>query len=355
MRRVALWGGKLLLAAALLALIADAVKIHSLLDLLRSAQPLLLLAALLLLPLNIWLQLRKWRLLVHSRFPGTPATDLRASLLLGFTFGVVTPARLGEFGGRVAGFRGAGMQRADLFALAGLTAIDKFATMLVTVLVGLPGLLLFAASHPFMDAWLLPTALGAGGLLAAVGIFLILRPSRPSTATATVRSMQAPAIAAHAAGRVSGRISAMIRARLSELRDTLRGIDRRRRIGLMVYSGLFYLTFLLPFFLLLSAFGPVQPLSAIAGIVTIMFVKTVIPPVTLGELGIREGASVLVLGHAGILPAAAFNASLLLFVVNLLLPALAGLALLLFLRKRTDDVQGGLAASARSTHARGGV
>ena len=112
---------------------------------------------------------------------------------------------------------------------------------------------------------------------------------------------------------------------------------------LLVYSGLFYLTFLLQFFLLLSAFGPVQPLSALAGIGTIMLLKTVIPPVTLGELGIREGASVIVLGHAGILPAAAFNASLLLFAVNLLLPALAGLALLMWIKParrssaRVDD------------------
>lgn len=319
-RRVALWGGKLLLAAALLLLIVQSVQVHSLLALLRSAEPVLLLAALLLLPVNLWLQLGKWRLLVHSRYPGIPATDLRASLLLGFTFGIVTPARLGEFGGRAAGFRAAGPHRPDLLALAGLTAADKFATMLVTVLVGVPGLMLFAWRHPFLDATVFGVLLLAALSVSACGLFLLRRaPGAPARPVPLARRPSA----------ASDGVVAALRTRLEELRDILRAIDRPRRIRLLAFSGLFYLTFLLQFYLLLSAFGPVAPMSAIAGIVTIMLVKTVIPPVTLGELGIREGASVIVLGHAGILPAAAFNASLLLFAVNLLLPALAGLALLL--------------------------
>lgn len=328
-RRVAKWGGKLLLAAALLLLIADSIKSHSLLPLLHSVQPVLLLAALLLLPLNLWLQLCKWRLLVHSRFPGVPASDLRASLLLGFTFGVVTPARLGEFGGRAAGFRGKGLRTVDLFALVGLTAVDKFATMLVTVAIGVPGLLLFAWRHPFMDASSLWLLLSAAALLLAVGILLLrLRPgiASPSVPTAF------PVRSSHGSVTTSAGLRALLRQRWAELREMLRGVDRPQRLRLIGYSGLFYLTFLLQFFLLLAAFGPVQPLSALAGIVTIMLVKTIIPPVTLGELGIREGASVVVLGHAGILPAAAFNASLLLFAVNLLLPALAGLVLLLWIK-----------------------
>jgi len=64
-----------------------------------------------------------------------------------------------------------------------------------------------------------------------------------------------------------------------------------------------------------------------------MFAKTMIPPVSLGELGIREGASVYFLTQFGETASVAFNASIFLFIINLLIPALVGLVLLL---KRND-------------------
>ena len=321
-RRLAVWTGKLLLAVVLLLLIADSVRDHSLLTLLADARPELLASALLLLPLNLWLQLRKWRILVQSRYPAITAADTRSSLLLGFAFGIVTPARLGEFGGRTAGFRSTAMRRSDRLALAGLTAADKFATMMITVAVGTAGLLLFAWLHPFMDPALLTVLLLPPAVLAAVLMRRLLRPAEPvSPAVSGAPFPSAP--------KSSGRLRDLLFAKTAGLRATLHGIDPDRRRRVLWYSALFYVTFLLQFYLLLSAFGPVHPLSALAGISTIMLLKTVIPPVTLGELGIREGASVFVLGHAGILSAAAFNAALLLFAINVLLPALAGLAVLL--------------------------
>ena len=64
-----------------------------------------------------------------------------------------------------------------------------------------------------------------------------------------------------------------------------------------------------------------------------MFAKTIIPPISLGELGIREGASVYFLTQFGETASAAFNASIFLFIINLLIPAVVGLVLLL---KRND-------------------
>ena len=62
-----------------------------------------------------------------------------------------------------------------------------------------------------------------------------------------------------------------------------------------------------------------------------MFVKTIIPPITFGELGIREGASVYFLTQMGETASIGFNASILLFIINLLIPALIGVGM--FLRK----------------------
>jgi uncharacterized membrane protein YbhN (UPF0104 family) len=66
----------------------------------------------------------------------------------------------------------------------------------------------------------------------------------------------------------------------------------------------------------------------------IIFVKTAIPHISLGELGIREGASVFFLTSFGELPSVAFNASIFLFFINIMLPALVGLLLLI---RKNDD------------------
>lgn len=301
--RWAVWSAKLLLACILLGLLFQNVNSGVLLSTLANAQPLFLVAALLLLIPNLLLQYRKWALLLRSVHPAVRPQEVRASLMLGFTFGIVTPARIGEFGGRAFAVRGA-----DRLTLMGLTAVDKLATLIITVLAGGAGLLVFCIQHPFMDPVLL-----AGielGVLAAVAGVSALRMRRRKTVYALPPTR-------------------WLQQRIRRMRSALGGVDTRMRLRLLLLSLLFYGTFLLQFVLLLYAFGNTDLLSALAGISTIMLIKTVIPPVTLGELGIREGASVYVLGHAGILAASAFSASLLLFAINILLPSLAGLFVLL--------------------------
>ncbi|MDX9759563.1 MAG: lysylphosphatidylglycerol synthase transmembrane domain-containing protein [Bacteroidota bacterium] len=313
--RIGVWIGKLLLALLVLGMLAASVQGTEVLAVLADAQLGMLAVALLLLPLNIGLQYAKWRVLVHSRCPSATAGELRASLLLGFTFGIITPARLGEFGGRAAAIRGA-----DRFTLVGLTAVDKFATMSVTILAGMLGLFVFTARHPVLNPP--PYAIPAFVILALVSV------------GAAVLYLKRRHGADRSHPRVSRRTS-RLRHRLGEMRDALRSLDAVQRRRLFLLSLFFYLTFLVQFYFLLLAFGPVDAISAIAGIGTIMLLKTVAPPVTLGELGIREGVSVYVLGHAGILAAAAFNASLLLFAINILLPSLAGVAILLRMPRKS--------------------
>jgi uncharacterized membrane protein YbhN (UPF0104 family) len=70
------------------------------------------------------------------------------------------------------------------------------------------------------------------------------------------------------------------------------------------------------------------------GVALVFFAKSAIPQVTLGDLGVREGAAVFFLAAYGVGPAAALDASLALFGLNLLLPALVGAPFLLQLQLR---------------------
>jgi uncharacterized membrane protein YbhN (UPF0104 family) len=298
------WTGKLLLAILLLVLLLQHLQTDSLLETFAAAQPLWLLAAFLLLFPNIFFQYVKWRTLLLSAYPDVRSSDVGASLLLGFAFGVVTPARIGEFGGRAAAVR-----NTDKLTLMSLTAVDKLATLVVTVGAGAVGLLLFCIRHPFMSPLLLAALESAAALVAAGMLMWMLRRRK----TVIAPSEQAGPFT----------------SRWLRIRRALTLIDAPVRARLLLFSALFYATFVLQFMLLLRAFGPLDILSTLAGVSTIMLIKTVIPPLTLGELGIREGASVFVLGHAGMIAAAAVSASLLLFGINILLPGLVGVFVML--------------------------
>jgi uncharacterized membrane protein YbhN (UPF0104 family) len=100
-------------------------------------------------------------------------------------------------------------------------------------------------------------------------------------------------------------------------------------------SFLFYSCFLVQYALLVVAFSNHnQFLNYFWAGNLMMFAKTIIPPVSLGELGIREGASVFFITQLGESASTGFNASIFLFFINVLIPSLIGLTLLL---KKSDD------------------
>ncbi|MFT4603923.1 MAG: hypothetical protein ACI9W4_000640 [Rhodothermales bacterium] len=100
----------------------------------------------------------------------------------------------------------------------------------------------------------------------------------------------------------------------------------RDRVGLMLGHGLRYAILGLQFGLLVKAMapdsGPLLILSA--GALITLCLKLLLPLLSFAELGIREGAAVLVFGTLGIAPEAALNASLMIYAVNVLLPAAVG-------------------------------
>jgi len=101
---------------------------------------------------------------------------------------------------------------------------------------------------------------------------------------------------------------------------------------MVVISFLFYSCFLIQYALLVIGFsGNNNFFNYLWAGNLVMFAKTIIPPVSFAELGIREGASVFFLTYFGESQAAAFNASFFLFMINVLLPSLVGL--IFFFRK----------------------
>ena len=95
-------------------------------------------------------------------------------------------------------------------------------------------------------------------------------------------------------------------------------------IGLFTFSMaiLMYVLVNFEFFLLLNSFEPVAIQPVISVLPLIMLINLI--PVTFAGLGVREGASLLLLKTYGVSEETAVNAAILLFVLNVFLPALIG-------------------------------
>jgi hypothetical protein len=87
--------------------------------------------------------------------------------------------------------------------------------------------------------------------------------------------------------------------------------------------------------ILVRAFAPdVEWANLATGAGLMYYFKYLIPSLTLLDVGIREGAAVLTYRWMAAPEAAALNAALLIFVINVVLPALVGAAFLQRIRHR---------------------
>ena len=273
------------------------------------------LAALALLPVNVGLEAYRWHRLVVRLAPEVGFRTALAAVVAGYPLGQLTPGRVGDYVGRALYLRAV-----PPGASAALTFAERMATLACCLVFGLSVLPAFLAAHASdtLLAWAAVGGVAAGGTAAL--LVCLLHPDLGRRALSAVLPFD----------RLRRAVATLSR---------FRGADAAALLGL---SAVRYAVFSTQFVLLVRAFDPATPaLGLYLGVVLVFFAKSAIPSVTLGDLGVRESAAVFFLGFYGVAEAAAFNASLGLFAVNILAPALAGLVLLPRLRLappvRADD------------------
>jgi len=130
----------------------------------------------------------------------------------------------------------------------------------------------------------------------------------------------------HVVARLVSRLSLGIRER-PLVRDFLEAITVFRSKQLLIsffFSIVFYLIVFFQMYLLLNSFSAVGLIDSLLGFAAMMFLKALVP-VSLGDLGIREASSVYFYSLRGIAVTTSLSASLLLFVINILIPSVFGL------------------------------
>lgn len=256
-------------------------------------------ACLLVLP-NIIIQCARWHYMLSIVRPDISLFETISSFFGGLVVGFVTPGRIGEVG------RSLYIKKGDHLQIVGLVFIEKFYSFLTVVMGGVWGMV-FMFSYLFHFAAFITWPLVVVGFLTSmITLTVTLHPQ-------WIRSFLY-------------NISVILPAR-DKLQRLIHCFDqfklKQARIYLF-YTIFFYLIYIFQFSFLGLAFSNINwPKSLIASTATI-FTKTLLP-ISFGDLGVREGAAVYYFTKFHVDKVAAFNSSMLLFAINVVLPTVFGL------------------------------
>jgi uncharacterized membrane protein YbhN (UPF0104 family) len=289
----------MLATGSLLAGLVWIVDVDDLIAGINQAEGVWLMVAIALVPANIGLEILKWNIMLHPSGRSSWA-DATGSVFVGYTFGLLSPARIGDYVGRAIYFE------SDRFQIAILTAIDRILSMVVCIAAGLVAVGAAVAMDMVTVSGLMIVTSLLGLTLGAGLTFLLLKPRRLDQLLSKVSA-------------------ASSWQRATAFLSSVGSPDAMVLLGL---SAARHLVFTAQLMVLVIAFGGFASWHTLAVCATLVFfVKTLIPQVTFADLGIRESVSIFFFGLAGVSTAAALNASLVIFGLNLVLPAVVGIAL----------------------------
>ncbi len=263
--------------------------------------------AFLLSVLNVYLQFIRWKILVKTEASSIDQNLILKSLLIGFSGGTFTPARSGEYF-----LRKLTLKDLSLSSVITLTFIDKMMLLLNVIfwgaLVSFGMMLFFYKVDYFVTASLF--------IIFATfftALFLMIYSKRFYTYLRELKN------------RFNFKLP-IFRKLLEPLSD----LNNQLISKLILIAFVNFIVIVLQFSIIVLSFNVKSDFELLmVAAIMVYFTKTLIPSITLGEIGIREGAAIYFFGLFGCNEAIAFNSSMLLFMLNLLLPSIIGLYFLL--------------------------
>jgi uncharacterized membrane protein YbhN (UPF0104 family) len=264
----------------------------------------------LLIAANVATETWKWRMLVRPLYPKLTFGKAVKAVLAGMSTGLVTPNRVGEYAGRVLH-----LGQGKRWEAISLTFVDRLCQMLITLILGYVAIML--RLDLLNGSPVLATVVLAIPIL-AVGGFLLFSVE---------------------IGRWLGKRN-LRRAWLSKMAAALLHTKRSRVVRILALSLLRYSIFSTQYILLMLAFTPVnlQLSTCILFVLLVFLGKSVLPVVSgVGELGVRESLALTYATLLGIPDPTALQATFLLFVFNILMPAMVGIPFVQGMRIGKED------------------
>jgi len=253
---------------------------------------------LVLMLLNWSLEAIKWKLMM-ARLETIPFPRALAAVFSGLTVSFFTPNRIGEYAGRIFHLRTANRIKGTL-----VTILENLSQLIITIVVGSITLIFYLKQYTALHEYILWVTGVLMVLLSAALFFLFLEVPLLDKSVLKIR-------------------------RLKNLSTYFEVLAEYKKMELMTLLGLAllrYMVFTLQFFLLLKIFGIVVPYpTAILLINMIFFVMTLVPTFALTEIGVRGAVATYFLAKVSPDSLAILNASVSLWLINLVVPALAGI------------------------------
>lgn len=301
---------KLLVGVGLIFYLIQKISFKEILITLLSLNLFYLFIAILLSILNLFLQFFRWKILLINHKPDLSNSLILKSLLIGFSAGTFTPARSGEYF-----LRKLPLKDLKLSSIITLTFIDKIMLLLNIIFWG--SLVSFGMLIFYYEV----------DLYVTISLFIIFI-SFFSALFATIYSKRFYNYLKEIKDRFNIKVEF-----LKKLTEPLSALNYQLTSKLGFFAFLNLIVIVIEFVVIVLSFGNGLNFGLmVVAAMMVYFSKTLIPAITLGEIGIRESAAIYFFGLFGCAEAVAFNSSMILFFLNLLLPSLAGLYFLLRLK-----------------------
>lgn len=255
--------------------------------------PLGLLLSMLLMPLNWTLEGLKWRAILLKLKNRIPFKTLLFSLFTGISVSLFTPNRAGNFIGRMIWFGSALRVQVSVLSIYG-----NMAQWLASVLFGILGLLL-------IDAFNMPE----------------LSPVQFMLVSAIIVVMLIFYFAPYWIPKFLGRF--MYQRKMEHAARILKE-HQNLKWQLLLYSLIRHAVFSTQFALTLYAFGIEINMQLFFAVWVTYLIMTLIPSPLIGKLLIRESVALFVLGAMSINSTAILMSSVLIWFINLSIPAIIG-------------------------------
>ena len=300
-RRVILWMIKIIMALLIMAVLVKKIHWWEILDAFKNPEypAYIIIAGILLIP-NVFTQWYRWHFLLRLIQKDIRPVESIQSFLGGVAVGFVTPGRLGEFG------RPLFLTSTDRMQSVGMVLIDKIYAFLTIFIGGSWGLIALLTFYFQYNSFLMLPMILIGLIITVLGTMLMINPA-PLRSLFYHLSVTLPA-----------------RDKLKQIIACMDQLKKPQAIRFTVQSWIFYGIYILQFCILAFAFQQISLTTALTATTSTMFAKTLVP-VSFADLGIREGASIFFFTRFQVDKITAFNSALLLFMINIVIPTIAGL------------------------------
>jgi uncharacterized membrane protein YbhN (UPF0104 family) len=244
--------------------------------------------------LNYLVEARRWQFLLQHTLSLSLLAALQ-SVLAGISLGIITPNRVGEFGGRVLTLP----QQQAKAAL--IMVVGQLAQLIVTLGASAIGFVYYMYKQPLLPIWTIQVIM-AGSVVA----WLLL-------------------VTIYYWGIVYLPKVAWLK-RWITVKDTLQQYTKKELQIVLLWSLLRWVIYVVQYMLLLAAFGiKANSMMMIGMICSSYFAQTLLPTFGLVEIGVRGNVAVFFAQNFSTSPhSAVLLASIMLWCINLGVPALLG-------------------------------